>query len=531
MTALTDMPTRDECVIRNLIDTRAAEAPDEVFAVFDGTGEQWTNAELLRRTRSVAAGLHELGIRPGDLVAVWLPNGPAALVAYTAISYLGAVYTPFNTAYRGGLLEHVIENSGASVLIADSRLLDRLASVEHGGLHTVIAIGESPAVEGIRVLPEAALDGDPDALTGLEQPIEPWDRHCVMYTSGTTGPSKGVVTTYLQGYTGITAIPTRRGARMMLVGPMFHTSGAAVVHNSLINGGSLVMLESFSTQSFWADVRRYRITSGVLVGAMATFLLKQPEAADDRDHGLDQVVMMPLSDDPRAFADRFGVDIYTCFNMTETPTPIVSEVNPPIPGIAGRIRPGLQARLVDGNDLEVADGQTGELILRSDLPWALATGYHNNSEATAALWRNGWLHTGDALRRDAEGNYYFVDRLKDAIRRRGENVSSFEVEKELQAHPGVRLAAVVAVPSEHGEDEVLAVIAPVTGAQLDFVEIITFLRDRMAHFMIPRYLRIVDALPATPTNKVEKYRLRADGVTPDTWDREAAGISIKRDRL
>ena len=526
-----DMPTRDECVIRNLIDSRAAAAPDEVFVVFDETGEQWTCADLSRRTRSVAAGLQQLGVSQDDVVAVWLPNGPAALLAYTAISYLGAVYTPFNTAYRGGLLEHVIENSGASVMIADGRLLDRLASVEHGGLQVVVAVGESPALGGLRVVPESTLAVDPESLTELERPIQPWDRHCVIYTSGTTGPSKGVVTTYVQGYIGITAIPTRRGARMMLVGPMFHTSGAAVVHNSLINGGSLVMLKSFSTQSFWPDVRRYQITSGVLVGAMATFLLKQRPATDDRDHPLEQVVMMPLSDDPRAFADRFGVDIYTCFNMTETPTPIVSEVNPSLSGAAGRVRPEFEARLVDTNDIGVPDGDVGELILRCALPWALSTEYYNNPGGTAALWRNGWLHTGDALRRDSEGNYYFVDRIKDAIRRRGENVSSFEVEKELQAHPGVRQAAVVAVPSEHGEDEVLAVLAPVAGVALDFVELIDHLRGRMAHFMIPRYIRLVDDLPATPTNKIEKYRLRAEGVTADTWDREAAGITIKQDRL
>lgn len=157
--------------------------------------------------------------------------------------------------------------------------------------------------------------------------------------------------------------------------------------------------------------------------------------------------------------------------------------------------------------------------------------YHNNPEATARAWRNGWFHTGDAMRRDENGNYFFVDRIKDAIRRRGENISSFEVEKEILAHPAIRDAAVIPVASEYTEDEVLAVVTLVTGQTVTPTELIEFLQPRLAHFMIPRYIRIVDQLPTTPTNKVEKYRLRTEGITPDTWDREAAGIVIKRDRL
>jgi crotonobetaine/carnitine-CoA ligase len=264
---------------------------------------------------------------------------------------------------------------------------------------------------------------------------------------------------------------------------------------------------------------------------MIPFLLKEPPSPRDRDHPLRHVVMVPLSDDAQAFAERFGVDVYTTFNMTETSCPIVSERNPRVRGTCGRPRAGVEARIVDENDCEVAPGEVGELILRTDVPWAMNHGYHKNPQATAQAWRNGWFHTGDAFRYDSDGNFFFVDRLKDAIRRRGENISSFEVEAELMAHPAVREAAAVAVPSEHSEDEVLAVVAPVAGQSVDPAELLGFLLPRMPHFMVPRYVRVLPELPKTPTQKVQKNLLRADGVTPDTWDREAAGIRVRRQRL
>jgi crotonobetaine/carnitine-CoA ligase len=217
--------------------------------------------------------------------------------------------------------------------------------------------------------------------------------------------------------------------------------------------------------------------------------------------------------------------------MTEISSPIVSEANPKKLGTCGTIRPGVDVRLVDENDCEVPVGIVGEIIVRTDRPRAMNSGYHKNPEATAKAWRNGWFHTGDAFRRDSEGYFYFVDRVKDAIRRRGENISSFEVENDVTAHPDVREAAVIGVPSEYSEDEVMAVIAPVPGAQIDLVALMEFLVARMPYFMVPRYVRVMEELPKTPTAKVMKAELRTEGITPDTWDREAAGIRLKKDRI
>ena len=241
--------------------------------------------------------------------------------------------------------------------------------------------------------------------------------------------------------------------------------------------------------------------------------------------------MVPLVNDVDAFMERFGVEVYSIYNMTELCCPVMTTVPMTVPGSAGTVRPGCELRVVDANDCEVPTGATGEIVVRADTPWAINHGYYKEPEATARAWRNGWFHTGDAGRVDEDGNLYFVDRLKDTIRRRGENISSLEVETEVAAHPAVREAAVIPVPSELGEDEVMAVVALRPGQALDPADLLAFLEPRLAHFMIPRYVRIVDALPKTPTEKIEKHRLRADGITADSWDREAAGLRIRRERL
>jgi carnitine-CoA ligase len=264
---------------------------------------------------------------------------------------------------------------------------------------------------------------------------------------------------------------------------------------------------------------------------MATFLLKQPPSPRDREHGLRMVFIVPFGQSGRPFRERFGVDVFTLFNMTEICTPLISRANPAKDNICGRPRAGVEVRLVDEHDRVVTDGQVGQLILRTEAPWALNHGYNANPQATADAWRNGWFHTGDAFIRDADGDYRFVDRLKDAIRRRGENISSYEIEVELLSHPAVREAAAIPVPSEFSEDEVMVVLAPAAGASIEPEDIIQHLLPRVAHHMVPRYIRVIEELPKTPTAKVEKHVLRAEGVTPDTWDRERSGISIRREKV
>ena len=528
------VPPRESCVVRYLIDRLAVEKADQVYAIFDG-GLTFTYGELAARTRRIAAGLEKLGIRQSEHVLVWQPNTPEMLLTFFAINYLGAVYVPINTAYRGGVLEHVIENSDAQLAVVHAELVPRLDGTALARLERLVIVGRAGA--GAPPLPTVSFESLSQGAAEpgpLARPIDPWDTQSIIYTSGTTGPSKGVLSSYLHMYTnpGPESWHFVTGEDRFLVNmPMFHIGGLGLSFAMLARGGSLVMPERFSTERFWPMVRDTEVTVVFLLGVMATFLLKAPRGPDDRSHKVAKCFIVPLSEGSAEFHDRFGIDVYTIFNMTEISSPIVSEPNPAVRGTCGKVRAGVDVRLVDENDCEVGVGVVGEMIVRTDRPWAMNSGYYKNAEATARAWRNGWFHTGDAFRRDAEGNFFFVDRIKDAIRRRGENISSFEVEAEIVAYPDVREAAVIAVPSELGEDEVMAVVAPAPGRQIDPVALLEFLRDRLAYFMIPRYVRILPELPKTPSSKVLKAELRILGLTADTWDREKAGIVIRRDKI
>ncbi len=521
------------CVIRDLLAARAAGQPDRTAVIFVD-GESWTFAALRSKVLERAAGLQALGVRQDELVLSWQPNGPEAVLTFLALNELGAVYVPINIAYRGQVLEHVVANSGASLMIAHGALVERLADVARAGLKRVVVIGdERPPIAGLELVDRAALRGDPGVLAPPSRPLGPWDAHMVIYTSGTTGPSKGVLASYRHSFTAAREFRNiGPGDRNFTALPVWHVGGVYAVLWALIHpDASVVMAESFRTSQFWDVMRRHDVTTTGLLGAMVRFLLAQPPSPADRDHPLTSVVIAPFDEAAPAFAQRFGVDVYTEFNMTELSVPLFAGPNPTAPGTCGRPRDGVELRLVDEHDLQVPPGAVGELILRADEPWTISHGYLNDPAATARTWRNGWFHTGDLFRRDGDGNYFFVDRTKDALRRRGENISSFEVESAIMLHPAVREATVVAAPGADGEDEVMAVVVPREGEAFDPAELLGFLQPRLAHFMLPRYVRLAADLPRTPTLKVEKHRLRAEGVTSDTWDREAAGLSVRRERL
>ena len=528
------IPNRDECVLRYLLDRWANERPDQPHVVF-ADGAEWTFAELRDKVRTKAAGLRAMGIEQGEHVAVWLPNGPDALIAFYAINYIGAVFVPFNTAYRGQLLQHVIANSGARVLLVHPDLVPRLHEIDLGRVERLVVTTGIEVPEAPRPIQRFdELAGAADETLELARPIEPWDIQSIIYTSGTTGPSKGVLSSYLHMFTnaGPESWPmVDENDRYMCVAPIFHIGGMGPPFVMLARGASVAMIDNFSTEDFWAVAKATQSTVVFLLGVMATFLLKAEPRPDDRDHTVKKAFMVPLTGDAPAFTERFGVDIYTIFNMTEISSPIVSEANPTKIGTCGRVRDGVDVRLVDRNDCEVPIGEIGEMLVRTDRPWAMNSGYNANPEATAEAWRNGWFHTGDAFRRDEDGYFYFVDRVKDAIRRRGENISSFEVEADVCSHPAVREAAAVAVPSEFSEDEVMVIVAPVPGQKLEARQLAEFLIETMPYFMVPRYIRILDELPKTPSAKVMKADLRKEGVTPDTWDREAAGLRVRREKF
>jgi crotonobetaine/carnitine-CoA ligase len=528
------IPARDHVVTRALIDRWARENPDKVFMKFADDGEEWTYRRFRELVTQTAIGLQQLGVAQGDHVLVWLPNGREHLRVFFAINYLGAVFVPINTAYKGQLLAHVIDNSDAKLAIVHADLAPRMEGVGLAKLERAVVMGARTPCASLQTVYEDALLPEQGTLQALKREIEPWDPMAIIYTSGTTGPSKGVLASYLHIYTnaGPETWNCVTGEDRFLVNmPLFHIGGMGVIYVMLVRGGSVAFVDRFETGNFLDTVRKTGTTATFLLGVMATFLDKAPAAPTDADTTLRLVFMVPLAGDIAAFSKRFGCDVYTIFNMTEISTPIISEPNPTVRGTCGKKRAGVDVRLVDDNDCEVPLGTVGEMLVRTDRPWGMNSGYYKNPEATASAWRNGWFHTGDSFRQDEEGYLYFVDRKKDAIRRRGENISSFEVEAEVISHPSVREAAAIGVQSEFSEDDVLVVVAPVAGATIDPGALLEFLQPRMAHFMIPRYIRVLDELPKTPSNKVLKNELRKEGITADTWDREKAGIKIRSERF
>jgi crotonobetaine/carnitine-CoA ligase len=269
---------------------------------------------------------------------------------------------------------------------------------------------------------------------------------------------------------------------------------------------------------------------------MVPILLSQPPRDDDRDNTLRYVYMGPLGQS-HEFRERFGVSVYMGFGMTELPVVLRTELDPVSETTTGRpFNPDFECRLVDEHDLEVPEGASGELIVRHRYPWVINSGYKDMPEATARAWRNGWFHTGDRLRVDERGDWVFVDRTKDAIRRRGENISSYEVEAEVRSHPDVDQVAAVAVPNPDlheatGEEEIKVVVVPVGGRTIDPLELVEYLVPRMPRHMVPRFVEFAGELPMSPSFKVKKAELRAAGITENTWDRERAGVKLKREQL
>ncbi len=525
------MPAREVCVTGYELEHWAQKKPHDIAFMFYG-GDQWTWVQTLDLVRRAARGFKEMGVKKGEHVLSWQPNNKEAVLTWFGLNYLGAVYVPVNTAYKGNLLEHVVQLSDATLMVCHADLCSRLDDVDTGQLKDVIVTHGEVTLKKLTthpseaMLPEQGLEAMPDV-------VEPWDTQYIIFTSGTTGPSKAVLSSYIQGYAmgPIAGTYIDANDRILINLPMFHVGGTCYMNVTLSNGGSCFLDTHFKTNEFWQTVRENDINLTCLLGAMTPFMLKLPPSNRDTEHSLRKAVCIPWNEDAIAVGKRYNIDARTAFNMTEISTPMLSDLYPPEPGTCGKPREGVEVRVVDENDCEVAPGEIGELIVRTDLPWALNHGYYKNPEATAKAWRNGWFHTGDGFRYDENGYYFFVDRIKDAIRRRGENISSFEVESEVTASTVVHEAAAIPVPSELGEDEVMIVVAPVPGKTIDPLELFHFLEPRMAHFMLPRFIRIMDNLPKTPTQKVQKNLLKGDGITSDTWDREVAGIKVKRDKI
>lgn len=502
--------------------------PEAPFAVFEN-GASWTYADGLSKSWEIGRGLMSLGVRPGDAVLSFLPNGEEAIGVFIGANAIGAVFAPLNTAYRDSFLEHAINVPRAGIIVAHASLVDRLSNLTLPHLHTVIIVGQSDFHRpGLTVLDWRVLS---DGGDGALPPVPPPERDMVyIYTSGTTGASKAVRCSYLhhEAYAHWFApgdINARDRAYICL--PMFHVGGTGWLYTMLYRGGSMAVVERFSTKTYWDSVRQLGATTGTIMAAMASFLVREPPRPDDADNPMRIALLVPDIPEREAFARRFDITLWSGFAMSEVPGPLRTPLGASNLRTAGKPTSAeWRVRLADEAGEEVPDGAVGELLVQHDRPCVITDGYLNMPEATEAAWRDGWFRTGDLFRRDAEGDYYFVDRNKDALRRRGENISSLEVEAVIATHPDVLESAIVGVPAAETEDEVMAFVVRKSD-MLRAGDLFEFLAEKLPHFMIPRYIEFIDALPRTPTEKVVKTGLRQQGVGPQTWDSAAAGYIVK----
>ena len=466
----------------------------------------YTYADLWSRGRRAATVFAAEDVKPGEPVLVMLDNTIEFIDAWLGLALLGAIQVPVNTEYLGEILRHQVKNSGARLMLIDEAYASRIQALgdDRGELNCVRMAGGRWA---------EAFDAADELPLEEIAPSAEHDIVAIMYTSGTTGPSKGVRVAHAHAFT----YAQHAGEAMRLAEgdvyfaplPLFHIAGQwALVYACLQVGAKAIVRRRFSVNDFWATVRASGANVSFLLGAMANFMARQEPRPDDIDNPMDRMLLVPLIDNLEDFRHRFGVRVCTCYGSTEVNVPIISEFDPIEPGLAGRVVRGFDVRIVDDNDMEVPVGAVGELVVRSAEPWVMATEYHRNPEASVRLFRNLWLHTGDAFRRDPAGNYYFVDRIKDYIRRRGENISSFEVEREVTAHPAVLECAAVAVKSAATEDDLKVVVVLKQGATLEPVELRDFLRGRVPKFMVPDIVEVIAELPKTPTGKIQKHLLR-----------------------
>lgn len=514
----------ENVVTRSILERHARAAPDFEFISFED-GSSWSYKKALEISYAAANMLRQAGLRQNDRIGILYGNGPEFIRAWWGAAALGAQVVPINIAYRGRILEHLLRLSRLDALICDPGLMGVFAGITEPGL--------LPA----RIFTAADLSSTDISAPALERPIETWDTAFYLLTSGTTGPSKLAIITYRNIYAGILcSVPLSKGRDdcVLVDIPLFHGGALRLAMGGLSFGTRIAVLEKPHMSNYWQTAKDTGATLSFLVSTMVDFVLAQPASAIERQHSLRILGANPLPNDPKGFMERFGVEeLLVAYGSTEAPGMLrAAKDDELIRGYCGRAQPGYQYRLVDENDIERPVGEPGELIVRHDEPWVISPAYVDNPAASAAAWRNGWFHTGDLMRRDAAGRFFYVDRVKDSLRRRGENISSAEVEYEVKAFPGIIEAACVAcrLPNTT-DDEVKVWIVVEKGRHVDYEALLEFCVKRMPYFMVPRFFEIIDELPKTPNQKILKFVLRERGNSAQTWDREAHGFVLTRSGL
>lgn len=478
---------------------------------------------------AVAAGLQTLGIAKGDRVGIMAGNHPETVWAWLGANALGAIDVPFNTEARGQFLAYLVADAAPRVLIGTPDHLRTLAaSIDHVP-DLVVVIGDSgelPFGDLTRHLSFKGLLELGSERSELPDPA-PGDIATIMYTSGTTGASKGVMLPQRYyptfGARGVAVTGLQTGEVAYCVQPLFHIDARVYVQVALAARATTALGRRFSASNFWAEVRHHRADLFGCIGTMLMLLYKQPPADDDAKH---PARLAASSSTPaeihRDFERRFGVEVLEAYGMTESVYLTATRRSARRPRNIGEPIPEVEIELFDDEDNPVQPGTAGELCFRPKQPFVTMQGYWRKPEATVEAWRNLWFHSGDFVRRHADGGFEYIGRKKDAIRRRGENVSAWEVEQAVTTHPDVREAAAIGVPSEVGEEDVAVLVVPRPGADLEPAALREFVSTDLARFAVPRYIEFVDELPKTPSERIAKGEVRRRGLTASAWDADAA---------
>lgn len=514
---------------------QAEQQPDATFIMF---GEQrYTFADANQKVNELAAGLGELGLERGERVAFFMGSAPEVIFLALAANKLGAIWVPINGDYKGSWLSETINRSRPHILVTDSEHADRVAQVASDlKVNNLVALGDTPGLPAATAFNSLYREGAPEPdLAGQSY----GDTCAVLWTSGTTGRSKGVMQSHNVWFNAVESgdaqFGTRPGDVIYSVLPMYNSAAwVTSILRSLIVGIPLAVDPAFSVRHFWERVDYYGATQSFTVGAMHMFLWNAPEKPDDAKHSLRKLMAVPIPPDiAGSFSKRFNVELMPQgLGQSECMQLVITMPGQPLPppGSCGLPSPRLEARLVDDEGKDVPDGEAGELWVRPLEPFAIFNGYFDDPEATRNAFEGDWYKTGDMLRKKADGYYYFADRKKDAVRLKGRNISTFEVELVARKHPAVADCAAFGVPSDvlDSETELKLDVILKPDARLTQQELAQYINDNAPYFFVPRFIEFVDELPYTPTNKIQKFKLREKGVTANTWDATAAGFKAER---
>jgi len=521
--------TRD--AIGNVLRARAQERPDRLCCALDD--QQFTFAEMDARSDTIAAGIAALEVAKGDRVATLAPNRVELLELFYGLAKTGAAQVPLNAFLKGEFLRHQLAQSRASVLITDAAGRDAVAPLRADlpDLKTVVMLDDADGDE----VPYASLS---DAgSTPPDVTLTAADTMSIVYTSGTTGLPKGCIAShgyYCRSGDVIGSALELTDDDVLFAGlPLFHSGGRLVtVAMPLLFGIPAHIQGTFSAREYFPRAREVGCTVMIAVGAMGAAVLATEPSDADRDHSVRRVMVAPVTAaGQQMFRERFGVDPWVdVFGQSECMPIAATQLSSDRrdPAGCGIAAPDLEVVLLD-DEGNVVEGETvGEICVRPNAPYAMFDGYFERPEATVEAFKGLWYHTGDYGRWLPSGALTFVDRKKDALRRRGENVSSIELEMGINGHPKIVESAVHAVPSELGEDDIKACVVVAEGEDLDPDELFGYFKDHLPYFAIPRYVEPIPALPRNAVGRVMKHKLREAGNGPGTLDFDALGLTVAK---